>query len=272
MTNRKLIASAVMTACLSACGPPHSSAVSGDAAGPSPEHGFEAFGTGLGYLILSPLIIAAGLIEGIVSLPYFLAQDIHSLNQGMVDSGADVDVARTYQYAYKQDLKSLDSDGNTGQVFRHLNEATRHFQRVLMGYGVDDYNSYVLTAVRTADRDGYTLYAVVRRPVGPINVQEPSSGRQVRLHPGLDDYYRPYQRGALGRPLDVVIDWAGVPRTSIRTQKGQAILMTIAANSVLVNRRSDDYWLAETRWIAGSHRAIVAEREGYLRQRMGLTS
>ena len=57
-----------------------------------------------------------------------------------------------------------------------------------------------------------------------------------------DAFYQPYARDADGRPLDMVIDWAGVPRTSIRTQKGQAILMTLAANSVLINRRSDDYW------------------------------
>jgi hypothetical protein len=250
---------------VSACAPPR------NAGGPSPQHGFETMGVGLGQLILSPLMIAAGLLEGIVTLPYFMAADLHALNQGMVESGAQVSVDRTYQYAYAQPLEQVPGDGDTGKVFRHMNEATRHFQRVLMGYGVEDYNRYVLTAVRTADRDGYTLYAVVHRPVGRIQVQDRSTGRQVQVGPGEDVYYRPYLRDAAGRPLDVVIDWAGVPRTSIRTQKGQAILMTIAANSVLMNRRSDGYWSAETRWISGEYAPIVAERKSYLDRRMGVS-
>ena len=69
----------------------------------------------------------------------------------------------------------------------------------------------------------------------------------------------------------MIIDWAGVPRSSIRTQKGQAVLMTIAANSVLMNRRSDEYWGAESQWVSGRYRDIVAERDGYLKKRMGLT-
>ena len=48
--------------------------------------------------------------------------------------------------------------------------------------------------------------------------------------------------------------------------------MTVAANSVLVNRRSDEYWDVERHWIAGDHRTIVDERRAYLDQRMGVTS
>jgi hypothetical protein len=66
-----------------------------------------------------------------------------------------------------------------------------------------------------------------------------------------------------------VIDWAGVPRTTIKTQKGQAILMTLAANSVIINRRSDSYWDIEKRWIEGDYKSIVAERKAQLDRRMG---
>ena len=70
-------------------------------------------------------------------------------------------------------------------------------------------------------------------------------------------------------PLDVVVDWAGVPRSTIKTQKGQAILLTLAANSVLINRRSDDYWVIQRRWIDGEHKQVVAERKVQLDGRMG---
>ena len=74
------------------------------------------------------------------------------------------------------------------------------------------------------------------------------------------------------RPLDLVLDWAGVPRPAIGTQKGQAILLTLAANSVLINRRSDDYWRTERRWVEGDYETIVAERRLQLDCRMGLSS
>ena len=45
--------------------------------------------------------------------------------------------------------------------------------------------------------------------------------------------------------------------------------MTLAANSVLSRKRSEDYWEAQRRWIAGDYRAVVREREAYLRARMG---
>ncbi|MEE8499743.1 MAG: hypothetical protein V3S27_04150, partial [Kiloniellales bacterium] len=92
------------------------------------------------------------------------------------------------------------------------------------------------------------------------------------LSPGNRSYYKPYERDARGQPLDVVIDWAGVPRTTIKTQKGQAILMTLAANSVIINRRSDSYWDIEKRWIEGDYKRIVAERKAQLDRRMGRAS
>ena len=63
-----------------------------------------------------------------------------------------------------------------------------------------------------------------------------------------------------------------MPRTTIKTQKGQAILMTLAANSVLINRRSDGYWEIERRWLDGDYERIVAERKAQLDRRMAPTS
>ncbi len=238
--------------------------------GPSPEHGFNTFGQGLGHLILSPFMIVAGLLEGVSTVPYFVSADLHEMNRAMVEANAQVNLERTYQYAYQEKIEDVPASGDTGKIFRHLSAATDHFQRVLKGYGVEEYTHYILTGIRTADRDGYTLYAVVYRPEIVVQVREGGATRSLK--PGDFDYYKPILRDANGRPMDVIIDWAGVPRTTIRTQKGQAILMTIAANSVLVNRRSDDYWAVEERWVAGEYKEIVAERKRYLDTRMGVST
>ncbi len=263
---KRIVISLLIGGLLTACAPPR-------ADGPSPEHGFNTVGTGVGNLILAPFMIVAGLLEGLSTLPYLIAADLHAMNRAMVEADSNVDLERTYEYAYQEPIENVPASGDTGKVFRHLSEATLHFQKVLKGYGVEDYQRYLLTGIRTADRDGYTLYAVVFRPSNSIRVYDKLTRGQVDLI-GPDDrrYYQPFERDANGRPLDVIIDWAGVPRTSIKTQKGQAILMTLAANSVLINRRSDDYWNVEHRWIAGEYKTIVAERKEYLDKRMGLTS
>lgn len=222
---------------------------------------------GLGMLVLSPLIVVGGLIEGLASLPYYLEADVHQVNRTMEENDTAVSLDRTYRSAYGTRLSEVPASGSTGKVFRHMDEATASFRAVLRGYGVADADRYVLTAVRTADRDGYTLYAVIHRPFTPIRVLTRRGPHRLGEHDAA--YYRPYARDAAGRALDVVIDWAGVPRESIRTQKGQAILMTLASNSVLINRRTDDYWAAEARWIDGDFRAVVAERQADLDRRMG---
>ncbi len=48
--------------------------------------------------------------------------------------------------------------------------------------------------------------------------------------------------------------------------------MTLAANSVLINRRSDGYWEIERRWLDGDYERIVAERKAQLDRRMAPTS
>ena len=231
-----------------------------------PAHGL---GLGLGYLIASPLLILSGLLEGIVTAPYLLNADLHEMNRNMVEADTRVRFDETYQYAYERQLADVPESGDTGMIFRHMIEATTHFQKVIKGYGVEDYQNYLLTAVRTADRDGFTLYAVVYRPVGKIRIVD-DYNRTRFVGPGDKEYYRPILQDAGGRPLDVIIDWAGVPRTTIKTQKGQAILMTLAANSVLINRRSDEYWHAERRWVGGDFEGVVAERKVDIERRMDL--
>ncbi len=86
------------------------------------------------------------------------------------------------------------------------------------------------------------------------------------------EFYQPFAFDAEGNPLDRIIDWAGLPRTNIRTQKAQAILMTLAANSILTDKQRPDYWSIERRWIAGQFYQIAVERDRELRERMGLAA
>ncbi len=232
-------------------------------------HPARDLGLALGYVVSSPLMIVAGLFEGIATAPYLIDADLHDMNREMEDANTDVTFDQTYQYAYGRRLDTVPKSGSTGRVFRHMSEATVHFQNVLRGYGVADYDRYLLTAVRTADQAGYTLYGLVYRQARQIRILD-QYGRVRTVSPNDRSYYRPYERDASGQPLDVVIDWAGVPRTTIKTQKGQAILMTLAAHSVLINRRNDSYWDFQKRWIEGDYRRIVAERKAQLDQRMGL--
>ena len=239
--------------------------------GPSVEHGLSTAAVGMGHLMLSPFLIVAGLLEGIAALPYFLSYELHELNREMVKANAAITLDDTYESAYGRQLESVPSSGSTGVVFTHMRDATSHFRQLLRQYGVHNAERYLLTAVRTADRDGYTLYAVIYRPAESIDVVDRYDGRYARTLSREDDaYYQPYARDAQGRPLDRVVDWAGVSRETIKTQKGQAILMTLAANSILNNKHTPDYWAVEERWVAGEFRQISEQRTDQLRRRMGL--
>jgi hypothetical protein len=223
----------------------------------------------INYVVVTPAAVLAGLVEGISALPYFLLADVHTLNDAMRAARSRVTLGKTYQYAYNARIETVVKSGDTGRVFQHVSGATRYFQRVLRGYGVANYDRYFITAVRSADRDGYTLYALVYRPSARITVRD-ETGRVVTLDPSdVRAYYHPFGRDADGAVLDTVIDWAGVPRTAVATQKGQAMLLTLAANSVIINRRAEEFWKVRRRWIAGQYRAIANERKREIVRRIG---
>ena len=112
------------------------------------------------------------------------------MNREMEKANTNVTLDETYQYAYGRRLDTVPKSGSTGKVFRHMSEATEHFQNVLRGYGVDDYDRYLLTAVRSADRAGYTLYGLVYRPETRVRVAD-RNGRARTLSPRDHAYYRP---------------------------------------------------------------------------------
>ena len=264
--NRRQLCTAISASLLAACVP-------SERGGPSVESGFTTAGHGLAQLILSPLMIVAGLLEGLIAIPYFVLSGLHELNRGLVNANAQLTLDETYRHAYGESLRDVPDSGDTGVVFSEMRSATRFFQDMMRNYGDVDAHRYVLTAIRTADADGYTLYAVCHRPVNTIQVIDKLNPTRVSRYTADDlGFYQPFAVDVDGRALDTVVDWAGMPRTHIRTQKSQAILMNLAANSILNGKRTLDYWDVERRWIAGQYYQISAQRDQELRARMGIAS
>ena len=237
--------------------------------GPSAEHGFSSAFLGIAHLILSPIQIAAGLLEGIASMPYYLSTNIHEINRGMIDAQASITLDDTYDSAYGKRLNQVPETGDTGEVFRRMKHATNYFHKVLKGYGVRDADRYILTSIDTATSEGYTLFAVVYRPLDTITVVDKYDSNYTRTFHKKDRlFYEPFKNDITGRPLDTIVDWAGLPKEFTKTQKAQAILITMAANAVVDGRKSQDYWEAERRWIAGEFKEITEDKMNGVKLRM----
>lgn len=239
---------------------------------PSVARGFSSALLGLAHLVLSPFQIAAGLLEGIASVPYYLSTSVHDINSGMMKASARLTLEDTYESAYGTSLQKVAANGETGVVFQRMKNATTYFQKILQQYGVPNSQAYILTSVDTANDQGYTLLAVVYRPMTSIQVMDkyhPNAVLNLQNNERL--FYEPYRVNTAGKALDTVIDWAAVPRDSVQTQKGQAVLLTLAANAVINEKRSADYWAIEQRWIAGEARQITEQRLAKVQQRMGIT-
>lgn len=237
---------------------------------PTIEHGFFTALNGLEHLLLSPTQIAAGLLEGIASLPYYLSTHLQTINQGLVDAQADITLNNTYKSAYGKHLSEVSLRFDTDIVFSTMKQATQFIQQVLKQYGISDSSRYILTNIFDR-RDQYTLLAVVYRPVDTITVIDKQDGKTTRSFYFNDKlFYEPYQRDTRGNFLDIVIDWAVLSKESIQTQKAQAILITLAANSVLNDKKTPKYWKIEKRWLAGGARNIIKKRSEDIKKRMGI--
>ena len=68
---------------------------------------------------LSPFQIAAGLLEGIASVPYYLSTDLRAINQGLIQAQAEITLDDTY--------KLVSSDTNL--IFKTMKQATSVFQQ-----------------------------------------------------------------------------------------------------------------------------------------------
>lgn len=235
--------------------------------GPDAEHGFISAFKGIGHLILSPFQIAAGLAEGVAALPYYAATSLTAINDGLAKAQAKVTLEDTYESAYGKKLSQVGPEGDTGQVFRRMKNASEYFQKILKQYGIPDAEHYILTSIDTANKEGATLFAIVYRPASSITVIDKYDGKTIRTFAREDRlFYEPFQADVNGKPLDVIIDWAGVPTEYSKTQKQQAVLLTLAANAVAEGRKRSDYWLAEKRWITGEFNEILQKQDEKIRK------
>ena len=252
----------LITFFVTACAAPQSG-------GPDAEHGLISAFKGLGHLILSPFQIAAGLAEGVAALPYYAATSLTAINDGLAKAQAKVTLDDTYSSAYGKRISQVGPEGDTGEVFRRMKHASEYFQKILKRYGVPDPEHYILASIDTANKDGATLFAVVYRSANSISIIDKYDGTTTRKYTSEDRlYYEPFETDMNGRPLDVIIDWAGVPVEYSKTQKQQAVLLTLAANAVVEGRKRSDYWAAEKRWIAGNFREIVQQQDDKVRKAM----
>ncbi len=253
--------------CIAGCAPQVQQG--GQTGGKAPGGGLGLAAQGIVNLILSPIQIAAGVLQGIASVPFYMNMSVQKINAGLIDAQAKVTLDDTYESAYGRRIASVPETGDTGEVFRRMKHASEYFQKVLTRYGVKDARRYILTSIDTANNMGYTLFAVVYRPYDSVTVIDKYDSRTVRTFTREDRlFYEPFERDSQGRPLDTPIDWAGLTREVYATQKAQAVLMTMAANAIVNEKKSPDYWEIEKRWMAGEFQAIVEQKMNSVRNKM----
>lgn len=239
--------------------------------GPNAGRGISGAMQGVLHLILSPIQIAAGLLEGVAALPYYAGTALGDINQGMIKAQAKITLDDTYEGAYGKRINQVDPSGDTGEAFRRMKHASEYFQKVLTRQGITNPSSYILTSIDTANKDGFTLFAVVYRPAKSITVIDKYDGNTIRNFTSDDRlFYEPFQSDSKGKALDVIVDWAGVPKDQSSSQKQQAVLLTLAANAVASEKMRSDYWAAEKRWIAGEYEAIMKTQSQKVEKAMGL--
>jgi hypothetical protein len=237
--------------------------------GPDARHGIGGFFKGVAHLVLSPIQIASGLLEGVASLPYYASTGLHAINEGMVNAQASITLDDTYEAAYGKRIDEVNADGDTNERFRRMKHATEYFQKVLKQYGVVDYQYYYLTSIDTANKDGATLFAVIYRTSDSITVLDKYDNKTQRRFTSSDRlFYEPFMVDIHGNPLDVIIDWAGVPIEAYASQKQQAVLLTLSANAVATGKKRQDYWQIEKRWIEGDFQQIIKEQNAKVEQSM----
>lgn len=236
--------------------------------------GMELFGRGVVALILSPLMIVAGLAQGIGFLPYTLQTNVNDLNKALVQANA-VSLDDSYQATFGVSIADRQVDPNTGNVYGQeglygryrpdaIFEANRAFQRLLVSQGMpeEQARNYTLAGnYRYTFSRGQIFVAVVYRHPGtqPFRAEAKQTGIVTTFRPDQRGWYEPYERDVNGQAIDEIIDWAAMDYTILRHDKVVATLMVLAAESVKSGKRSPDYWAAERRWQAGDTATVVRE-------------
>jgi hypothetical protein len=242
--------------------------------GPDGRLAMETFGRGFLNLVLSPVMIVAGIAQGLAFLPYTVGMGLSELNKALLQANA-VSLDDSYKATYGVSIndrqvhqKTGDVHGQEGLYGRYkpeaLVEANRAFQRLLVSQGMPEAmaRTYVLVGnYAHAWSRGQVLLAVVRRHTA----QEPFrvAGKQTNIvtvfRPDQRGWYEAYERDHQGQPIDEVIDWAAMEYAVLRQDKVVATLMVLAAEAVKGDKRAPDYWTAERRWLAGDTAAVMQE-------------
>jgi hypothetical protein len=236
--------------------------------------GMETFGRGMLNLVLSPLMIASGLAQGLAFLPYTLGTGLGELNKALLQANA-VSLDDSYKATFGVSITDQHVDQKTGDVYGQeglygrfkpeaIVEANRAFQRLLVAQGMKEEpaRNYTLTGnYRYAWSRGQILLAVVYRHPGaqPFRAAAKQTGIVTTFRPDQRGWYEPYQRDVSGQAIDEVIDWAAMEYALLRQDKLVATLMVLAAEAVKSGKRAPDYWTAERRWQAGETAAILQE-------------
>lgn len=236
---------------------------------PAGASGFGNVFSGLGLLILSPLMIAGGLAEGLAFLPYTLATDLHQLNQGLMEANATT-LEEAYQSVYGVSIDSPRVNPTSGKVdgvrrpFDNMLEASEALQKLLREKGMpaDEASHYILCSIDSHTRSrGHILLSVVYRHPGmnPFRVVHKHSGIVRMLYPSQPAWREPYRTSSDGETIDEVIDWGGLENNLLKSHKVVGMLMVTASESILAGKRADDYWDIERRWMSGQTREIVEQ-------------
>jgi hypothetical protein len=231
-------------------------------------------GRGLANLVLSPLMIVSGLAQGLAFLPYTIGTGLAELNRALLQAQA-TSLDDSYKATFAVPIDDERVDKRTGEVAGEslgfgrnrpeaIIEATRAFQRLLVSQGMpeDTARHYVICANYSQTlRRGHVLLAVVYRHSGaePIRVTSKHTGIVTTLRPTDRGWYEAYERDLQERPIDEVIDWAGVDYAVLRQDKVVATLMALASEAVKTAKRSPDHWAAERRWMAGESADVMRE-------------
>lgn len=241
---------------------------------PEGELAVETLARGLGYLVLSPLMIVAGVAQGLAFLPYTLNTGVAELNEGFVEAQA-VSLDDSYQATFGVSITDPRVNLQTGEVSGEslrfgryrpgaMMDAIKMFQQLLVSQGMPEATAqhYVLTGnydhVLTR---GHILLAVVHRHPGmqPFRVVSKHTGIVTTFRPQHRGWREPYLRDVNGQVVDEVIDWAAMDYALLRRDKVVATLMVLAAEAIKSNKRSPDYWEIEKRWTAGETTEIMRE-------------
>lgn len=222
---------------------------------------------------ITGFIVYKSLETGAPALPYYAysGSTLDAINTEFKNAKAKVTIEDTYAHGYGKAFKDVPPDGDTGQKFTDMATASKYLQNLLKAKGVRDSGTYFLTSIDSAKSFGFSLIAAVQRKNGsPVVFDKFGASSQQTLTCQTPPYYEPYRYDCMGRPLDIVYEWAALPIDCVDTQGHQSILLTLTANKILAKQPRADYWAAERKWISGDYKSVVKDQDFMVCQQLGI--